>query len=330
MSRSRIARRTAAPLAGHSVGRPRRGTLGRLWLVGLLVVTAAAALPAVAQATVTVSRAELSGTKLRIEGRALANRTITVDSVAMGTSDGAGNFKIDRDPFAKPANCTVAVNDGSATPTTATLSGCTVSSSPPPPSSSTASLSSLTITPNEVIQGSSATGTVRLTSAAPSGGVVVDLTNDYPHIATVPASVTVPAGSASASFPVATSATTTGSAIIVGTIGGDWNTHKYGIITTYTEFHYNNGSISILPSGTGSGRVTSSPAGIDCTITRGNGSGACSSFFPVATIVRLEARPAADSEFRGWRTNLPGCSDPSRVRIARGTNITCSPGFFLK
>jgi hypothetical protein len=112
-------------------------------------------------------------------------------------------------------------------------------------------------------------------------------------------------------------------------VGGDPNTDKYGIITTYTEFHFNNGSISILPGGTGSGRVTSSPAGIDCVITRGNGSGACSSFFPVGTVVRLDARPATDSDFRGWR-GLPGCADASRVTVARGTNITCQPGLFLR
>jgi phage baseplate assembly protein gpV len=62
-------------------------------LVGLLVLTIAAS---TAQATVSFSRAELSGTKLRIEGQAAANKTITVNGVAMGTSDGAENFKIER------------------------------------------------------------------------------------------------------------------------------------------------------------------------------------------------------------------------------------------
>jgi hypothetical protein len=94
------------------------------------------AAPSIADAAVTVSRAEVKGTSLRLEGRALANRTITVDGVAMGTSDGAGSFRIERDPFTSPADCTVDVNDGSATATTATLSGCTVASPPPSPSPS--------------------------------------------------------------------------------------------------------------------------------------------------------------------------------------------------
>jgi hypothetical protein len=300
----------------------------RLALVGALVLIGVLLIASAAQAAVSISRAELSGTQLRIEGQASPNRTITVDGVAMGTSDGAGKFRIERSGFTAPADCTVEVNDGSANPSSARLSGCTVSSPPPPASS--VSLSSLTITPSEVVQGASPKGTVTLTEAAPSGGLVVDLTNDYPHIATVPASVTVPAGSRSANFPIVTSPNTTGSAIIIGTVGGVWSTHKYGIITTYSAFHFNNGSISILPGGNGSGRVTSQPAGINCTITLGNGSGTCNAFFPVGTIVRLSASPANNSSLLGWSTNLPGCSDPSRIKVARGTNITCRPIFRLK
>jgi hypothetical protein len=293
-----------------------------LVLIGVLLMASTA------QAAVSISRAELNGTNLRIEGRAAANSTITVDGVAMGTSDGAGNFRIERSGFTAPADCTVDVNDGSASPASARLSGCTVSS--PPPSSS-ASLSSLTVSPTDVVGPDPATGTVTLSSAAPSGGFTVDLTSDNTAAATVPPSVTVSAGSTRATFTVSTKEVTNAqSAVIIGTVGGDFSTERHAVITVWDPFHFSNGSISILPSGTGSGRVTSSPAGIDCTITRGNGSGTCWAFFPVDTVVRLSASPANDSSFRGWRTNLPGCSDPSRVRVARGTNITCSPGFFLK
>lgn len=84
-----------------------------------------------AAAAVTVSRAELSGSNLRIEGTALAGRDITVDGVAMGRSDSGGKFRVERSGYTPPADCTVDVNDGSATPRTATLSGCTVTSQPP-------------------------------------------------------------------------------------------------------------------------------------------------------------------------------------------------------
>jgi hypothetical protein len=311
---------------------PRKALFGsfttRLAMVGMLVLLGALVAASVAEAAVSISRAELNGTQLRVEGQASPNHTITVDGIAMGTSDGAGKFRIDRSGFAAPADCTVDVNDGSATAATARLSGCTVRSSPPP--SSSASLSSLTVSPTDLVGPGSATGTVTLSSAAPSGGFTVDLTSDNTAAATVPPSVTVPAGSTSTTFTVSTKEVTNAqSAVIIGTVGGNFNTERHAIITVWDAFHFSNGSIAIIPGGNGSGRVTSQPAGIDCTITGGNGAGSCSAFFPVGTIVRLDARPAADSSFLGWR-GLPGCSDPSRIRVARGTTINCQPGFSLK
>ena len=303
------------------------GAYTRLALMGVLVLIGVLIATSMAQAAVSISRAELSGTQLRIEGQASPNRTITVDGVAMGSSDGAGKFRIERSVFTAPADCTVDVNDGSATATTARLSGCTVSSSPP---SSSTSLSSLTVSPTDVVGPDPATGTVTLSFAAPSGGFTVDLTSDNTAVATVPASVTVPAGSTTATFTVSTKEVTNAqSAAIIGTVGGDFSTERHALITVWDPFHFSNGSIAILPGGTGSGRVTSQPVGIDCTITGGNGSGTCNAFFPVGTVVKLDARPAADSNFVGWRS-LPGCFDASKVRVARGTTITCQPGFFLR
>lgn len=74
-----------------------------------------------------VRRLILFGALLRLEGTAIPTRTITADVIAMGTSEGAGNFRIERDPFTAPADCTVDVNDGSAAPETVTLVRCTVS-----------------------------------------------------------------------------------------------------------------------------------------------------------------------------------------------------------
>ena len=306
------------------------GAYSRLAVVGMLVLIGTLVVTSAAQAAVSISRAELSGTQLRIEGQASPNRTITVDGVTMGTSDGSGKFRIERSGFTAPADCTVDVNDGSATAATARLSGCT-ESSPPPPSSS-ASLSSLTVSPTDVVGPDPATGTVTLSSAAPSGGFTVDLTSDNTAAATVPPSIIVPVGSTRANFTVSTKQLTNAqSAVIIGTVGGDFSTEKHAVITVWDPFHFSNGSIAILPGGSGSGRVTSQPAGIDCTIVRGNGTddGPCDAFFPVGTVVKLDARPAADSNFVGWRS-LPGCFDASKVRVARGTTITCQPGFFLR
>ena len=142
-----------------------------------------------AQAAVTVSRAEVSGDRLRIEGSATANRAITVDGVQMGTSDGSGSFRVERSGYTRPADCTVDVNDGSAVATNVRLSGCTVTSPPP-----TAALSAISLSPATVTGGASGSATVTLTAAAPAGGAVVSLTSSNTAAATVPTTLTVPAG----------------------------------------------------------------------------------------------------------------------------------------
>ena len=62
----------------------------RLALVGSLAVVSAIVAVSTAVADVRLTWADLNGTRLRIQGTAIANRTITVNGVAMGTSDAAG------------------------------------------------------------------------------------------------------------------------------------------------------------------------------------------------------------------------------------------------
>src|SRR2546426_8255607 len=67
-------------------------------------------------------------------------------------------------------------------------------------------LSSLGVNPMTVTGGSNSTGTATLDGPAPAGGAQVTLSSDNTAAATVPASVTVPAGATSAPFTVTTSA----------------------------------------------------------------------------------------------------------------------------
>ncbi len=62
----------------------------------------------------------------------------------------------------------------------------------------------LTIEPTAVESGSPASGKVTLGAPAPDGGAVVALSSTDPALATPPASVTIPAGATSATFPIAT------------------------------------------------------------------------------------------------------------------------------
>jgi hypothetical protein len=63
---------------------------------------------------------------------------------------------------------------------------------------------SLKVDPLVVTGGNPATGTVTIAAAAPSGGTVVPLSSSHPQHATVPPSVTVPAGATTATFPITT------------------------------------------------------------------------------------------------------------------------------
>jgi hypothetical protein len=162
---------------------------GRRSRVGLVLVALTAvlsvAVAGTAQAAVTVSRAEVSADRLRIEGSATASRPITVDGVQMATSSSSGAFKIDRSGYTPPADCTVDVNDGSAAPVNLRLSGCTVTAS---------ALSSVSLSPASVQGGATASATVMLTAPAPSGGAVVAFSSSNTAAVTVPATMTVPAG----------------------------------------------------------------------------------------------------------------------------------------
>jgi hypothetical protein len=298
------------------VSRRRRRATTRLSARLLPAAALAAVLlgPAVAHAAVSVGKAELKGSTLRLEGTAASNRTITVDDVAMGTSDGSGRFRIERSGFAAPADCTVDVNDGSATAATARLDGCTVSSRPP---ASDPALSALTLSQTTVVGGTPVEGTVTLNNDAPSEGVVVTLSSDNPAAATVPPDVTVPAGSRSAGFTVTTNAVTNSqSTSIIGSAGGET---RHSTLTVTTQSDADTGSVSLARGGTGEGRVTSSAAGIDCTFTSDSTTGTCSNaFFPAGTEVRLEARPADGSRFLGWEAEN-SCPDAPKVAILAGS-----------
>jgi hypothetical protein len=81
------------------------------------------------------------------------------------------------------------------------------------------SLTSLSLTPSTLTGGSSATGTLTLSGPAPTGGAVVSLLSD--KAATVPATVSIPAGATTATFTVTTSPVATATTVnILGSYNG--------------------------------------------------------------------------------------------------------------
>ena len=82
-------------------------------------------------------------------------------------------------------------------------------------------VSALSVDKSQVPAGQVATVTISLTGSAPSGGVTVTLTNSDPTVASVPATVTVPAGSSSATFTVTGISTATKRTTTIGAyLGG--------------------------------------------------------------------------------------------------------------
>jgi hypothetical protein len=74
------------------------------------------------------------------------------------------------------------------------------------------------------------------------------------------------------------------------------------------------GRLKVLTMGLGSGRVTSSPAGIDCT-------GTCEAVFPATPNVQVTASPDPGSTFVGWAVDPD--AEPSTTPDCTGTTNPC-------
>lgn len=114
-------------------------------------------------------------------------------------SAGASFAAVQIDPTAVSQRTVVTIN--------VTGNGTTVSADvilDPPGTTIPPTLSSFTVNPTTVSAGTVATGTITIPSAAPAGGVLVNLSSRQPGSADVPSSVTVPPGATSVSVPVTT------------------------------------------------------------------------------------------------------------------------------
>ena len=125
------------------------------------------------------------------------------------------------------------------------------------------SLSSVSLNPTSVAGGTSSTGTVTLSAAAPAGGLVVTLASSSAS-ATVPASVTVAAGQTTATFTVTTTAVAANAtATITGTLSGASQTASLTITAaSLTSVTLNPTSVAGGVSSTGTVTLSSAaPAG---------------------------------------------------------------------
>lgn len=105
-------------------------------------------------------------------------------------------------------------------------------------------LQSISLTPSSIGAGNTSTGQVTMSYPAPSGGALVSLSSSETAVATVPATVTVPAGATTATFPVTTAPVELGATpTISATYSGDTKT------ATLRVFGINDLFGTIVPNG---------------------------------------------------------------------------------
>jgi len=118
-------------------------------------------------------------------------------SVAVNQGATSANFGITTSTVATQTLTTLSASYNGVTKTT------TFTVNP----AASAVLATLTVSPSTVVGGTAATGTVTLTAPAPAGGAVVTLVSSKPSLASVPANVTVAAGTTSKTLTVTTATT---------------------------------------------------------------------------------------------------------------------------
>src|SRR5512133_1989393 len=86
--------------------------------------------------------------------------------------------------------------------------------------------------------------------------------------------------------------------------------------------------LTITGLGTGTGQVTSSPAGINCSITLGKAAATgCSFSFAAGTSVTLTAKPASGHSFVGWGNFCVGITKPCSIKMGAAKTVSAE---FLK
>lgn len=161
------------------------------------------------QGTVTISaQAPSGGVVVALSDNSTSSGVPASVTIAAGST--SATFTISTTPVTSTRTVTISAAYGGVTKT-ATLA-LTVAVIKP-------ALSSLSISPTSVTGGSTSRGTVRLSAPAPSGGVVVSL-SDNSSAASVPASVTVASGSSSAQFTITTTRVSSSRTVTVSAVYG--------------------------------------------------------------------------------------------------------------
>lgn len=86
-------------------------------------------------------------------------------------------------------------------------------------------------------------------------------------------------------------------------------------------------ALSVSGSGTGSGRVVSMPAGIDCALSAGAVSGTCTARFTAGTLVSLQTQPGVTSVFLAFGGDCAFSTCQTAMEAPRTVTATFVPNF---
>jgi hypothetical protein len=202
--------------------------------------------------------------------------SVTVPAGAFSTT-----FTVSTAPVSTSTPVTISGGHGGAT------RSATLTVSPP---AAPASLSAVSVNPASVTGGTSSQGTVTLTSAAPTGGLVVSLSSSNTAAATVPASVSVAQEATSATFAIPTSAVTTSTPVtITASAGGITRTASLTVAPAPQT-----ATLTVTATGRSGERVTSIPTGINVAV---GSTGSAS--FAIGTAITLRATNERDVIWSG-------------------------------
>src|SRR5207253_1830818 len=112
------------------------------------------------------------------------------------------------------------------------------------------------------VGGDGSSGTVVLSTSAPAGGALIALSSSNPAVASVPANVTAPEFSFTATFAIATSAVSVSTTV---TLTAAYNGTTRTATVTVTP-PGQSATLTVTASGRSGERVTSSPAGISVAV----------------------------------------------------------------
>jgi hypothetical protein len=195
----------------------------------------------------------------------------------------------------------------------------TPAGSPPAPPS----LSSLTLSQSSVLAGNTATGTVTLTSAAPAGGAVVRLQGSMEGQVITPASVTVPAGSSSATFRTLPAPQVNAPHWVF--IGGSYGTTG-GLQQRILEIDPTPGPATLLAMGPGSQDVTggqSDRAAVALAMPAPTGGGVVNLTTDNPSIIHV---PASVAIGQGNSTNIFDIGTSTVTGLPTGGNVFATAG----